>query len=193
MGILKTKVSYSQIIAKLESFFKDIGKDPNVLEDIGKFSLERIRATVRSGYSLDGDKKHKLKKLSESYKDVRRGALKFRNINGKTVVMPEADERLKEVDVQFFDPDLSNLTFTGQLMKALGFKTQPSRRSVIVEVEDSSRKGKYEKLTNKEVAKHVSDNGRPFLGLDKTGVARINAIVKAFIRKEIIKQRLRKR
>lgn len=193
MAILKTKVSYSELLVKLRSFFKDIGKDDRLLNDIGKFTLERIRGFVRSGYSLDGNQKKRLKRLSESYKDMRRGAVKWRTINGKRIPFPEPDERLNEVDVKFFDPEFSNLTFTGQLMNALGYTTNSSERKITVEVEDSSRKGKYEKLSNKEVAKHVADNGRPFLGLDKTGVARINKLVKAFLRKEIIKQRLKKR
>lgn len=193
MAILKTKVIYDKLLAKLETFFKDLGKDEKMLNEIGTFSLERIRAFVRSGYSLDGDKKKKLKPLSESYKDTRRGAVRWRTINGKRVATAEPDERLREVDVRFFDPDFSNLTFTGQLMESLKYLIRAPKRQVEIEVPDTKRKGKYEKLTNKQVAKHVADNGRPFLGLDKTGVARVNAIVKSFIRKEIIKQRLRKR
>jgi hypothetical protein len=197
MPILKTKVNYQSLLAKLEAFFKDIGKDEKLLKDIGIFSLERVRAMVRSGYSLDGNNKSRLKKLSNSYKEMRMGIVRFRTVGkgaGRYVVATqEPDEKLKEVDTKFFDPTFSNLTFTGQLMKSLSYFITASKRQITVFVADTKRVGKYETLSNKDVAKHVSDNGRPFLGLDKTGVARIKAIVKKSIRDEILKQRLKKR
>lgn len=174
-----------------------MGEKPELLNQIGIFARDRIRSTVRSGYSLDGDKKKKLKKLSESYKDMRRGAVKFRTLgrgaSRQVIASQEFDEKLNEVDVTYFQPDLSNLTFTGQLMKALTYLIEPRNKLVEIFINDDKRVGKYEKLTNSQVATHVSNNGRPFLGLDKTGVARIKAIVKKSIRDEIIKQRLRKR
>ena len=194
---VNVKVDFKKLVAKLNSFFKDLGKDEKLLEDIGMFSLERIRAMVRSGFSLADGKKKKLKRLSQSYIDMRMGIARYRTIGkGQDRIVyrtEEPDERLNEVDVEFFDPGLSNLTFTGQLMRALSFFKTKEKRQITVEVNDTKRKGKYEKLTNAQVAKHVADNGRPFLGLDQTGVARVKRMVQSFIRKEIIKQRLRKR
>jgi hypothetical protein len=180
----------NEVIAKITKFFKDDVVTRGVLDEAGKLVTERIRATTRSGKSLKDGKK--LKRLSESYKEMRRGAVKFRTINGQKVPFAEPDERLNEVDTQFFDPDFSNLTFTGQMLRALKYVINVSERTVTVTVDENKRSGKYEKLTNAQVAKHVADNGRPFLGLDKTGVARVTALIKASIRKNLIKRGLKK-
>lgn len=184
-----------QGLDKLEKKIKQLLKDEiatkDTLEQIGELTIERIKAFARSGYSLYQGKKEKLKKLSKSYLDMRHGMIKFRTINGKKVPFNEADERLNEVDPDYFDPGKSQLTFTGQMLRALGYKAEKTQ--VVISVNDNKRAGKYKKLTNKQVADHVANNGRPFLGLDKLGVDRIKNILKANIRKAIINNRLNKR
>jgi len=168
---------------------KDVATN-KLLTDVGEFIVERVRATTRSGKSLSTGKK--LKRLSKSYIEMRQGIVKFRTINGRRVPFQEPDERLKEVDTQFFSPDYSNLTFTGQMLRALRYITNSTAAMVVVDVKDSSRRGKYEKLTNDVVAQYVADNGRPFVALDKTGVARVKAIIKDGIRKSFKRAGLKK-
>lgn len=189
----KVKINgLKQVKGLLEDFFKDKIATKEVLEEVGVFARERIQAFTRSGKSIAGERPTRLKRLSESYKDMRRGAVKFRTINGEVVPFPEPDERLQEVDTQFFDPNFSNLTFTGQMLNALRSVVDVTKRQVSIFVNDDRRKGKYEKLTNAEVAKHVADQGRPFLGLDQSGVKRVKQLLIENVRRQIIKSGLKK-
>jgi len=77
-------------------FTKDIFSK-KLIKEIGEFSENRVKSFTRAGFSIAGDKKKKLKKLSSSYKDMRRGAVKFRTINGIVVPFQEPDERLKKL------------------------------------------------------------------------------------------------
>jgi len=163
---------------RLAKLTEDLFSDKTVfseqfLKDQATFIVERIRSFTRSGKSLAlSNKPKKLKRLSDSYIAVREGAVKFRTINGRKVPFAEPDERLKQVDPEFFEPRLSNLTFTGQLMRSI---TSAVKNRVISVFVDGKRD---DGLTNDEVARYVSAQGRPFLGLDDQGLKRIkrNAI-----------------
>jgi hypothetical protein len=168
------------------------------LDDIGASVVARVQSMARSGFTLFSGKKTKLKKLSKSYVAMRQGAVKFRTMpSGHVVGFQEPDPALKDVDPEFFNPSLSQLTFTGQMLRALGFKSE--KYKVSVEIKDGIRwpvqtGGKAQKtLTNKEVADFVAKQGRPFLGLDKQGVARVKKILLDSIRKAIINNRLGRR
>jgi hypothetical protein len=151
------------------------------LKTQAEFIVERIKAFTRSGKTLAKSKKpERLKRLSSSYIAVREGAVKFRTINGKKVPFPEPDERLQDVDPEFFEPRLSNLTFTGQLLRSITSSVKNGAISIFVT--GTRRDG----LTNEKVAGYVSEQGRPFIGLDERGIKRIkrNAIteIRKFIR-----------
>ena len=178
----------------IDKFLKnDITKAKTLLE-IGVFVRDRIKSFTRTGKSIASGSPAKLKELRESYKAMRRGEVKFRKTkDGRLIVSKTPDEKLAEVDVTFFSPGRSNLTFSGQMLEAVKHKVNVKNRTVNIEVDDSSRSGKYETLTNKEVAQHVAANGRPFLGLDKVGIDRVKKIILASIRKELFKSRLKKR
>lgn len=173
---------------KIKTLIKNDIATQKTLDDIGKMVVERIRAYARSGSTMHSGKKSRLKKLSKSYIEMRQGALKFRKINGVSVPLAEPDERLEEVDPEFFEPSKSQLTFTGQMLRGLTFLSR--KTEVDIFVNEEKRSGKYEKLTNAEVAAHVAKNGRPFLGLDKQGVARVKKILLDNLRKAIVKKRL---
>lgn len=177
----------------LKDFFANKTVTKSLLEEVSTFSRERIKSFTRSGKSLADGSAKRLKPLSESYKDMRRGAVKYRTLkDGRVIALPEPDERLNEVDVNFFDPTFSNLTFTGQMLNAVKSVIDITKRTVSIFVDDTKRKGKYEKLTNAQVAEYVADNGRPFLGLDDTSVKRVRQLVVENIRKQIIKSGLKK-
>lgn len=174
----------------LKRFFIDEVYDQKTLDEISTFVIERIRAFTRSGKSIAGPKPRRLKPLSESYKDVRRGATKWRTMpDGRRVMFEGPDEKLKEVDSEFFSPEKSNLTFSGQMLRALKATTKKLKRVVSIEVsvDDTRRTGKYEKLTNAEVAEYVAQNGRPFLGLDDKGVERVRRVLLNSLRKSLVK------
>lgn len=181
----------NEVMASLKDLFENKIADTKILTDAATFTLERIRSFTRSGKSLVTGSK--LKPLSESYKDVRRGANKWRTLpDGRKILINEPDEKLKEVDVNFFDPEYSNLTYTGQLMESLDVKINYQEKSYVIAPNDKKRRGKYEKLTNKQVAEYVADNGRPFLGIDAKGVDRIKKLIVNNIRKQLIRKGLKK-
>lgn len=188
----KVKITgVDKVILSLKDLFENKVADTKLLLDIADFAKSRIQSFTRSGKSLVTESR--LKPLSNSYKDMRRGAVKYRTLpDGRVIVLPEPDERLKEVDTRFFDPDYSNLTFTGQLMNAITATVKFKDRIIEIFVNDKKRTGKYEKLTNAEVAEHVKANGRPFLGLDDKGIDRIKKLVINNIRKQILRKGLRK-
>lgn len=161
----------------LANLFRNDIFDQTFLQKQADFVVERIRAFTRGGRSIAGQKPVKLKPLSQSYIQVREGAVKFRTINGKKVPFPEPDERLNKVDPEFFEPRLSNLTFTGQMLRSLNARVQGTK--MIVETTGSRDDGK----TNSEVAGYVAQQGRPFIGLDQTGIARIRREAVREIRK----------
>lgn len=170
-------------------FFFDEVYDQKVIDQISVDVVSRIRSFTRSGKSIDGPKPRPLKPLSETYKDVRRGATKWRTINGKRILFEGPDEKLNEVDQEFFSPEKSNLTFTGQMLKAVRavVKAVGKKVEITIDVADTRRVGKYEKLTNKKVAEYVADNGRPFLGLDDKGVDRVRRLLLTNIRKSLVR------
>lgn len=164
------------VIRNITKLLDDEAKSKKTLMEISDFVIGRIQGFARSGFSLVGGKKKKFKKLSKSYIAMRQGAVKFRTLpNGVVVGFQEPDERLKEVDSEFFTPDLSQVTFTGQMLRAI--KGVISGNKLTISVDSSRRSGKYETLDNAQVAKHVADNGRAFMGLDKLGFARVKSII----------------
>lgn len=165
--------------------FDDSVFKKSFLEDQAKFLVERIRATVRGGSSFAGGKKKELKKLSDSYIAMREGAVKFRTINGRVVPFAEPDERIRDVDSSFFEPSLSNLTFTGQMLKAIIFKIVG--REIQIEVDSSGRSGSD--LTNKEVSEYVAKQGRPFLAVDDKARKRVRREALKEIRKRLRSKR----
>lgn len=163
-----------------------------MFNEIGDYMVKRTQGFTRTGYSIFGKTKKKLKELSASYIKMRQGKVRFRKAkDGHTYARAVRDEKLDNVDPDYFRPRKSNLTFTGQMLKAIRYDIFVDLSKIVVSVDDSRRNDSD--LSNKEVAKHVAANGRPFLGLDQAGLARVSKIIKATIRENIIKSRLKKR
>lgn len=150
--------------------------DRDLLTKLGQFAVERIFNTTKLGFSMAGGEKHKLKPLSEGY---RRYRAKYQAVH------PVGS---------FFSPSRSNLTFTGQMLDALTFKINQSKRLFEVFVKDSARdpvmpislrkQKEPPRMSNAEVAAEVADNGRPFIGLDTQATNRMrNEIIKDLRRK----------
>lgn len=141
---------------------------PGALLQMRDFWIKRVQAFTRTGKSLF-ENGAKLAPLSESY-------VKFR-------------KRFKGKTGEFFKPNKSNLTFTGQLIKSLKGSANVRKQSVSVFPTGQRSDGK----SNKEVAQNVADNGRPFLGLDDKGVQRMTQIAIRDIRRNIKRGRRNKK
>jgi len=193
----KTKVTFSGLnkIRKLTKriFDKDIFTN-RLVKEVGLFSQERVKAVTRTGYGVTNSKKKKLKRLSNSYKDMRRGAVKFRTVNGAVIPFQEPDERIQEVDKKFFEPDFSNLTFSGQLLESIKYTYNRAKHIFTIQPTGKRKKlpGESKTLTNKKVAEYVAKGGRPFLGIDKKGDKTIANMIKREIRAQLRKNNLKK-
>lgn len=186
-------IGLKEVLGKIDFTLRKKLVEDGLLDDIAKFVVNRIQSFTRSGKSISGKQAKKLKKLSKSYIEMRQGAVKFRTLkSGEVIAIPEPDEKLKEVDKEFFRPDLSNLTFTGQMLRAIKYVTNKAKATITIDVAATSRSGKYESLTNKKVAEYAKENGRPFLGLDDLGIKRIKRDVLKKLRDELRKSRFRK-
>lgn len=137
-----------------------------MLETIGARVVEIIQKRTRSGKGLDKDAQGvggagltNLKPLSEMYREARK----------KMILGP------------FASANRSNLTMSGELLESIIYKIVG--RDVVIEVENSDR---GDGLTNKQLAKYVTDQGRPFFGLSTTE----GKILDNFIRR-LIRERLR--
>jgi hypothetical protein len=154
----------------------------SLLEEIGKFSRERIYSFAKSGKSLFGnDDPNKIKPLSKGYINYRRKIEKVAPVG------------------PLFSPGRSNLTFTGQMLNALIYKIKSKAVEVFVKdsprdespkLTDKPRKGP--RLTNAQVAAKLAKEGRPFIGMDRLGRERIKKIAIKELRKAIRSSRLHK-
>jgi len=168
--------------AKLKLTLIDRVTRGSVLDEIGEFTKLRIFQFTKRGLSLFKDTPTKLKPLSTGYKKYRKRFQEHAQTG------------------EFFSPNRSNLTFTGQLLNAIAKKVLRSSSQAIIFIESTQRSptpqiptksGAIRKikqqpaLTNKQVAERVSDSGRPFLGLDVTGRNRVRLMVIKAIRKSL--------
>jgi len=187
-------------LRKVRNLFNKVLDDSltnrSLVSEVGNFILERIRSFTRSGKSIAGSRPKKLKKLSSSYISVRQGAVKFRTLkDGRVIPITEPDEILKQVDPEFFDPNFSNLTLTGQMLRSLKFFFDKRNKKFTIEPTGNRRRvlGQKKRLTNKQVANFVSDNGRPFIGLDDKGIERVRKMIIKSLRSQLRSSGLRRK
>lgn len=112
--------------------------------------------------SVGGNSLVKLKELSDPYKQYR----------SKKVLGP------------FGAPKRSNLTFSGELLESIIAKMQGSDAVVVMDTGDH-----YSGVSVDELAKKVSDDGRPFFGLADVEVKVLENFVKRQIRDKIRSKR----
>lgn len=185
---------------KVRATFDKSIKSSSNLDRLAKLAKDRIYQTVKTGSSMSGGVKAKLKELSDGYKKYRR---KYQTI-------------YKTGD--YFSPTRSNLTFTGQMLDALTYKIVASKGAFEIYVSATVRTAtnkvnalkvakslmgkksvrrrakralqdrsgvRDERLTNAEVAQKVADNGRPFLGLDERSKERLRSEIIKDLRRAI--------
>lgn len=158
----RVKSNLKEVASKISG----ISNDVKILAEVGQFIVKRIQGFTRLGYSLYGTpvdpKSNPLKPLSPAYIRYRKrlslGIVK----HGPTTVRPILDDSFKATR--------SQLTVTGQLLKSIQYTAMPQEKSVKVFVSSTRR---TDGENNRNVAKDVSKNGRPFMGIDKKGIETI--------------------
>lgn len=136
---------------------------------VGRFVVEMIRQRTRRGYGVEkiGARLNRLKKLDKKYVEYR----KTQKLHKET------------------SPGKSNLTFTGVLLDSLTVKeTQKTKDegSFVIGANNRARKGG---ITNDDLAKFVQEQGRPFMGLAKSELDKIDRYINTNI-SSVIKRHL---
>jgi len=134
-----------------------------VLYQLSEFWTKRIQGFTRAGKSLVTGSK--LKPLSLKYQAFRRT---YKGAKG-----------------ELFKPNKSNLTFTGQMLASLKGYANYNTQTVRV-TPTGSRTGGGK---NTDIAEYVTEQGRPFLGLDEKGKKRMSQIILRDIRRNFKKRK----
>ena len=148
-----------------EIVFDALRISPGVLLQIQEFWLKRIQGFTRRGTSLVTDSS--FKSLSTAYKAFRAN---YTGTKGKS-----------------FRPNKSNLTLTGQLLESLKGRSNVRKQEVTIFASGRRDDGQ----NNADVAEYVAEQGRPFLGIDKKGIQRIEQIITRDLRRQWKKRRRR--
>lgn len=156
---------------------------PDAMRSYALEAANMIRVRTRLGYGVasSGGKRERLKPLSESYKKQRAGQLGFFTTESGAVV-PYKPKRKPKIS-EFTTPGRSNLTFTGQLLDSLQV-TSANRGKATIGVQ-GRRAGSS--LTNRDVARFVEEQGRPFLNLSDVEIKRVNELVTKRLTEELRK------
>lgn len=170
-----------EVLSSFSRIFSTEIKSKELLTDIGNDSKVRIQQQTRLGKDLTKEKVPQ-PGLSDKYISFRRSlakGIKKKNRNG-TIIKPDPD---------FFKPNRSNLTLTGQLLKSLEISVNQSSGEVSIRPSGQRDDG----FMNEDVARDLKAQGRTFLGLDNVGIQLIKKRILDEIRREIIKKRFSKR
>lgn len=161
-----------KVSQNLKTFLKGLKASPKALKDSELFWLDRIQRFTWSGRSLVTG--GRFKPLSGPYRKWRKKVLAKQTPWSQTNAVGE-----------FFAPNKSNLTLTGQLINSLKGRSNFRKQGITIIPTGTRKDGK----TNKEVAEEVAKKGRPFLGLDEKGKQRIIQIVKRDLRRQLKRRR----
>jgi len=166
------KEDIEKLKAKIEAEIKKLNT-PAFLNQFGAESLNIIYERTKSGkgVSSDSSPKASLKKLD---------ALSPKYIQQR--------KRGGFIPGDRFSPSKSNLTKTGALLESMRYKVTKG----VIKLFIGSDSTRHEKgITNKEVAEHVSENGRPFLNLAIEEQQKLNTMIEKEVR-EIIRRKFGK-
>lgn len=167
-----------------------------ILTRLANRAHDLIYDRVKRGFGVSSDtrpepKQERLKGLSDSYKDFRRGKVVFFvGEQGQTYGLNKKQARKSGIKIERprlgdrGTPAKSNLTFTGELLDSIEAKVRKKRKSgtILLRIPNSRRSdGK----TNAQVAGWVRDE-RPFFALTKKETRVIlrewERVVRRFIR-----------
>ncbi len=176
------KVDLSKFDSKVKKLIKEFSSQSN-MQKIGSYAAERIKVRTRLGRGVekDGAQPKPLKKLSNSYRDQRKGKVAFYTVGtgpNRIVVPYEPTKKPKLSSAT--SATKSNLTFSGKLLDSIAV-IKKTASSVFL----GFKENRNDKNTNKEIAEFVSKE-RPFFHLsapEKNGLKKfiqelLNGIIK---------------
>jgi hypothetical protein len=171
-------------------------------EHIAKLARDIIYKRVKSGYGVTSDStkpestdRKKLKPLSKSYKDQRKGLVKFfTSKKGEKHVYAVSSKVKGGGSYRTFQPPIlgpygsptkSNLTMTGELLESISFSFNKNGFKLFIS-DDERNDGK---LSNKAVADYVATD-RPFFAITKSELNILRREISTKIRDIIRRQGL---
>ena len=175
---MATKVSYNKKASelKLKERIRDLKRNKKLQKEIGEFTVERLRQFGQAG------------------KPLVRGS-KFPQLEGSTILQRAYLAKFNRVD-PLSTAEFSNLTFTGQLWKSLGFSVDEDA-NIIVRFKGKrtpyktgggvSKLNKYNKTNEALIEELIKIGFVPFQAkrVETNIRRRVNAIVKKFLRRAL--------
>lgn len=171
--------SNSKVFIKLSKKLLNITKELEQRQSMQLIVKEaeiiiRRRTLLGFGVPSPGGVRARLEKLSDSYKEQRRGKVVFfRDKDGRVRRVPTSSQfksRLKLSNKT--TPGKSNLTLTGQMLASLRGKVTGVGKGIVEPT--GSRIGG---MTNKEIATFVQENGRVFMNFSNNEIRQLQIFV----------------
>lgn len=155
----------------VDDMFHKVKKNPAMLLEIGEALQADVVNNARAGRSAD---KKTFGTLSESWQKTREYLRKF-----------------NAVGEFYIGGNSANLTFTGEFLKSIKYRINPSEGLAIVEPTGThpgykTANGNTKKLSNLDLSKYLKDLGFEFLFVSKAFKKRTNVIVRRFLRRQIL-------
>lgn len=175
------KVSVKTKLDKFTATLQKSIRTPSMLKEVAVFLRTRIYQYTKRGQSLV--LQAKMPALSQGYIEFRKRLASGEGTKGSKKNRGTKSKKAPKKFGDFFSPSRSNLTLSGQMLDALESEVDQGKGQVSVFVDDTPRDDSD--LNNAEVAKKVSQDGRPFLGLDRVGRDRIRRMVIAQLRRSL--------
>jgi hypothetical protein len=171
------KVDLRDTLKKLERIRKQAFNN-NFKRQLALLGVRNVRGRTASGQQLSrlpnprrqddhrGQTTRRMKPLSQSYKDQRKGLVAFYTDDQKRirVIKPGSGRlQLPFTPGEFFSPNRSNLTASGQLLNA--FEYRVTSKGFTIFINRNRRRGS--RLSNDQVREFVEEQGRYFLGFSE--------------------------
>ncbi len=193
-SLVKIRWNQATLLAKASRLFRslgDVAADDFLKRDLAELTRSIVYKRVKTGKGVNSDSRPfaltssvRLKPLSKNYKKYRRtGVVEFEAKKNYGNVYERVTVKInvgRPALGEFASPDKSNLTLTGQLLNSMTFDIR--KYGFVVFIPATKRRG--ETITNAQLARYVSDNGRPFMSLTSGEIR----IVKSRMRKQIQKK-----
>lgn len=160
------------------------------LEAMGEEAIRLIVVRTRLGYGVDRPraKRKRLKSLSPSYIEVRKGKIAFFTLGKgqKRRIVSYVPDKKPELS-EFTRPTRSNLTFTGKMLDSMRVKDIVVRRNRVSIGPDRRSRGKG--LTNEKIATYQEQMGRVFNNLSDLEVKKLARFHKKSILRSVDRAR----
>jgi hypothetical protein len=162
-------MSFKKAFDNIERKLKKVTTSKKLLNQIGEFLVEDVKATTRKGRVVDDEKFKGNSKLKPSTKKWRK---KYETVNSTG---------------EAYSTNKSNLTFTGELINSIVYKISGGKLTVFARGTHSQytglKGGKIGKrVKNSDIIKFQSENERTIMSLTKNRAARIRGFIREALR-----------